>query len=150
MLKFDDAGLRNVWLENGYEWHDTPYGRAISYHDIDGLTRTICEALVNKPGPLSGAEFRYLRLHLRLSQASLGKLLSASDQSVALWEKRGRIPRLADKHLRLLWIERHNGNEPIVRAMERLNDVERMVSQKIVVRESRAGRWTAKSEVSEA
>ena len=72
MLKYDDAGLRNVWLANGYEMHDTAHGKAVSYHDIHGLTRAVCAALVDKPGPLSGAEFRYLRLHLRLSQVSLG------------------------------------------------------------------------------
>ena len=146
MLKYDDGGLRNVWLANGYETHDTAYGKALSYRHIHGLTRAICAALVNKPAPLSGAEFRYLRLHLRLSQVSLGKMLDVSEQSVALWEKRGRIPRLADKHLRLFWIETHNGNEPIVRAMNRLNDVELLVNQKIVARESRAKGWTTKSE----
>ena len=117
MLKYDDAGLRNVWLANGYEVHDTAYGKATSFHDIHGLTRAICAALVDKPGPLTGAEFRYLRLHLRLSQASLGKLLDVSEQSVALWEKRGRIPRLADKHLRLLWIEPKVEIEGFVRAI---------------------------------
>ncbi len=146
MLKYDDAGLRNVWLVNGYEHHDTAYGKAVSYHDIGGLTRAICSALVNKPGPLTGAEFRYLRLHLGLSQASLGKMLDVTEQSIALWEKRGRIPRLADKHLRLFWIEKHNGNEPIVRTMNRLNDVERLVSQKIVARESRTKGWVTKAE----
>ena len=54
MLKYDDAGLRNVWLANGYELHDTAYGKAVSYHDIHGLTHAICAALVNKPGPLTG------------------------------------------------------------------------------------------------
>ena len=146
MLKFDDAGLRNVWLENGYEIHDTPYGKAVSYHDLDGLTLVICRVFAHKPGRLTAVEFRYLRQHLGLSQASLGKLLGVTEQSVALWEKKARIPLLADKHLRLLWIEKHSGNEPIVRAMERLNEVERMVQQKIVVRESRRKGWTATTE----
>ena len=146
MSKFDDGGLRDVWLVNGYEWHDTPYGRALSYHDLTGLTLVICRALARKPGRLSGVEFRYLRQHLRLSQASLGKLFGVTEQSVLLWEKRGRIPLLADKHLRLLWTEKHNGNEPVVRAMQRVNDVERMVNQKIIARESRRTGWTAKAE----
>ena len=111
MLKYDDAGLRDVWLANGYELHDTAYGKAVSYHDVHGLTRALCAALVDKPGPLTGAEFRYLRL---------------------------------------LWIEKHNGNEPIVRAMNRLNEVERLVSQKIVARESRTKGWTTKSEALDA
>ena len=150
MLKYDDGGLRNVWLANGYELQKTAYGRAVSYHDVHGLTAAICRALAAKPGRLTGAEFRYLRLHLRLSQASLGKLLGVSDQSVAGWEKRGRIPLLADKYLRLLWIEKHNGNEPVVRAMDRLNEVERLVHQKIVARETPRKGWTARAEDLEA
>lgn len=150
MLKYDDGGLRNVWLANGYEVHKTTYGKAVSYHDVHGLTRAICRALTTKPGRLTGAEFRYLRLHLRLSQVSLGKLLGVTEQSVALWEKRGKIPLLADKHLRLLWTEKHDGNEPIVRAMQRLIEVERMVRQKIVVRESVRKGWTATAETLES
>ena len=146
MLKFDDGGLRNVWLENGFELHRTPYGRAVSYHELDGLTWAICNALTRKPGRLTGAEFRYLRLHLALSQKSLGALLGVGDQSVAGWEKRGRIPLLADKHLRLLWQEKHDGNETIMRTMDRLNDVERLVHQRIVARTSRTKGWIAKAE----
>ena len=146
MIKFDDGGLRNVWLENGYELKQTRYGKAIAFHDLEGLTHAVCEALTRKPGRLTAAEFRYLRLHLGLSQASLGKLLGVTEQTVALWEKRARIPLLADKHLRLLWGEKHNGNETIVRIMNRLNDVERPVHQKIVVRESPRKGWTATAE----
>jgi putative transcriptional regulator len=146
MLKYDDGGLRNVWLANGYEVRKTAYGKAVAFHDVHGLTRAICHALTIKPGRLTGAEFRYLRLHLRLSQASLGKLLDVTEQSVALWEKRGRIPLLADKHLRLLWAWKNDGHETIVRAMERLNDVERLMNQKIVAKESPRKGWSAKAE----
>jgi len=146
MRKFDEGGLRNVWLENGFELHRTPYGKAVSYQDLDGLTRAVCAAITRKPGRLTGAEFRYLRLHLALSQKSLGSLLGVTDQSVASWEKRGRIPLLADKHLRLLWQEKHEGNETIVRTMNRLNEVERLIHQKIVVRTSPSKGWVAKSE----
>lgn len=146
MLKFDDGGLRNVWLANGYDVQNTPYGKSVVYHDLEGLTQAVCRAITRKAGRLTGVEFRYLRLHLQLSQASLGRLLGVSDQSVASWEKRGRIPLLADKHLRLLWNERHDGNEPIVRAMQRLSDIERLVNQRIVARESARRGWRAEAE----
>ena len=57
---------------------------------------------MDKPSPLLGAEFRSLRLRLRL-------LL----------------------RLRLFWVETPHGNPPIGRAMNRLNEVERLVNQKI-------------------
>ena len=75
MLRYDDGGLRNVWLANGYELRKTAYGKAVSFHDVHGLTLAICRALTKKPGRLTGPEFRYLRLHLRLSQASLGTIV---------------------------------------------------------------------------
>lgn len=150
MLEFDDGGLRNVWLANGYESRKTAYGPTTAIHDVDGLVLSVCAALTRKPGHLTGVEFRYLRQHLRLSQSSLGKLLGVTEQTVALWEKRSRIPLMADKHLRLLWTERHNGNEPIARAMERLNDVERLISQKLVMRTTPRKGWTAKAEPADA
>ncbi len=146
MLKFDDGGLRNVWLTNGYQAQSAAYGKGYAYHDLDGLVHAICKALTRKAGRLTGAEFRYLRSHLGLSQSSLGKLLNVSDQSIAGWEKHGRIPLLADKHLRLLWAEKHSANEPIKRAMQRLNDIERLVNQKIVATESKRGGWVADAE----
>lgn len=143
MHKFDDGGLRDVWLANGFETRKTAYGMATAIHDLDGLIHSVCAALSKKGGPLTGAEFRYLRQHLRLSQASLGKLLGVSEQSVALWEKRSRIPMLADKHLRLLWIEQHLGNETIARVMQRVNDVERLVHQRLVLKTTPRKGWQA-------
>lgn len=118
----------------------------LSLHQLQRLIHSICAALARKAGHLTGAEFRYLRQHLRLSQASLGKLLGASEQSVALWEKLSRIPVLADKRLRLLWTEQHEGNETIARVMRRVNDVERLIHQRIVLRTTPRKGWQAKAE----
>ena len=87
MKKFDDAGLQNVWLANGFSTKDTLYGIVEITNDVPGLTRAICLALAGKIGRLSGAEFRYLRLHLRLSQKSLAQCFGNTDQAIALWEK---------------------------------------------------------------
>lgn len=42
--------------------------------------------------------------------------------------------------MRLLYAAQAEGNEPIAKAVERINTVERLVKQKIVVKESR-GQW---------
>jgi putative transcriptional regulator len=145
MYKYDDAGLRNVWLANGYTVRKTRYGKAVAIENVDGLTRAICRALASKPGRLTGAEFRYLRLHLGLSQKALGKAFGNTEQAIALWEKKGRIPLWADKHLRLLVIAKEDGNEPLGRALERLDIVERLVSSRLVVEETRRG-WKTRFE----
>lgn len=144
MYHYTDGGLRNVWLANGYAKHVTPFGDGVSIHDVAGLTAAICGALTKKPGPLTGAELRYLRsAGMLLSQPALGKVMGADGQSVARWEKTGRVPRWADKLVRLLYLAHADGNVPIRRAMERIRVVERLTGQRIVVKETR-GRWWPK------
>ena len=141
MYHFTDGGLRNVWLVNGYEIRKTPYGNGVAFHNLDGLTQSICTALTRKAAPLTGAEFRYIRsAGMLLSQPALGKLMGIDGQSVARWEKTSKVPRWADKLVRLLYVAQAEGNEPIARAVERIRTVERLVKQKILVKESR-GRW---------
>ena len=141
MYHYTDGGLRNVWLANGYEIKQTPYGEGVSFHNLDGLTQTICMALTNKASLLTGAEFRYIRsAGMLLSQPALGKLMGIDGQSVARWEKTSKVPRWADKLVRLLYTAQAEGNEPIANAVERNKIVERLVKQKIVVKESR-GHW---------
>ena len=141
MYHYTDGGLRNVWLANGYEITQTHYGEGVSFHNLDGLTRSICMALTRKASPLTGAEFRYIRsAGMLLSQPALGKLMGIDGQSVARWEKTSKVPLWADKLVRLLYTAQVNGDEPIAKAVERIKTVERLIKQKIVVRESR-GQW---------
>ncbi len=145
MYRYDDAGLRNVWLKNGYTMRETKHGKAVAIENVAGLTTAICRALAGKPGRLTGAEFRYLRLHLGLSQKALGKVFGNTEQAVALWEKKGRVPLWADKHLRLLAIAKDDGSEPVRRALERLEVVERLVHSRLVIEETRRG-WKSRYE----
>ena len=141
MYHYTDGGLRNVWLANGYEIKKTPFGEGVAFHNLDGLTQSICIALTNKAGVLTGAEFRYIRsAGMLLSQPSLGKLMGIDGQSVARWEKTSKVPRWADKLVRLLYTAQAEGNEPIAKAVERIKTVERLVKQRIVVKES-LGQW---------
>lgn len=149
MYKYDDAGLRNVWLVNGHRFRKTAYGKAVAIENVEGLTRAICRALANKPGRLTGSEFRYLRLHLGHSQKSLAGMSGNTEQAVSLWEKKGRIPLWADKHLRLLLIAHDDGNEPMSRALERLKVVERLKTTRLVVEETRRG-WKSRYEPDDA
>ncbi len=146
MYHFTDGGLRNVWLKNGFVEKETPYGQAVSYHDLDGLIRAICHALAHKPGKLTGAEFRYLRSALLLSQKSLGKMLGCTEQAVAKWEKRGRIPKAQEFLIRLLYIQKHNGDEKVAAAVETLNAIDRVSNSRIIVSEN-DHKWT--SEIAE-
>ena len=142
MYHYTDGGLRNVWLANGFEIKKTPFGDAVTFNDSDGLTQAICQALAAKIGVLTGVELRYIgSAGMGLSQPVLGKLMGIDGQSIARWEKSGKVPRWADKLVRLMYAAQAQGNEPICRVMERIKTVERIVRQRIVVQEDR-GHWT--------
>ena len=92
MYHYTDGGLVNVWLVNGYEVRQTPFGEGLVIHDLDGLTRAICLTLAEKPDSLTGVELRYIRsAGMLLSQPALGKLIGVDGQTVARWEKSGRV-----------------------------------------------------------
>ncbi|MEY4908916.1 MAG: hypothetical protein RL260_2634 [Pseudomonadota bacterium] len=141
MYHYTDGGLRNVWLANGYEIKHTPFGEGVTVHDLDGLAEAICLELTRKAGTLTGTELRYIRsAGMLLSQPALGKMIGIDGQSVARWEKSGKVPRWADKLIRLLYVAHAEGNTPIRRVVERIKTVERLVKQRIVVQETQ-GHW---------
>lgn len=148
MYHFTDGGLRNVWLKNGYIERDTPYGKGVSFHDVEGLTKAICHALVKKPGKLTGAEFRYIRSNMLLSQRSLGEMMGYGEQAVAKWEKSGKIPKAVEYFLRSLYLAKNNGSEKVCTMIETINLIERMVNTKIIVKESKS-KWISKIETTE-
>ena len=93
---YTESGLQNVWLENGFAIHETPYGKGVSIHDVTGLHRVIGCALARLPR-ITGPQVRFLRKELGLSQKELAALLGTSEQNVFLWERRGRMPRGRDQ-----------------------------------------------------
>ena len=135
MFHHTDGGLPNVWLTNGYVLHQTKYGKGISFHDSDGLTHAICKALSNKPGRLTGAEFRYLRCGLLLSQKMLGKKLGFKGQAVGVWEKSGNIPKAAEYFLRSIYLAAANGDVRLSTTLELLNLIEKNSNTKIIFTE---------------
>lgn len=135
---YTESGLTNVWLANGFTVRKTKYGEGVSIHDVDGLHRALAQALANKPH-LTGAEVRFLRKAMGLSQRGLGGLLGVTDQAVALWERKGRLPRTADRLLRLIYIEHDKGNAPIVSFIERLNDLDQKDHERIIAEEAKGG-----------
>ena len=136
---YTEGGLINIWLANGYTVRKTKYGNGVSIHDVDGLHRAIAHTLANKPH-LTGAEGRFLRKEMGMSQRGLGELLGVTDQAVALWEKKGRLPKTADRLLRLIYVEHEGGNVPIRATIQRINDIDQQGDEQIIAEETK-GRW---------
>jgi DNA-binding XRE family transcriptional regulator len=128
MLQLETTGLPNIFLEDGFERRETSEGRVLIVHDIPGLFAAIGEAVARKRD-LTGAEVRFLRKRLELSQAELAGCLQTSEQTVSLWERgKVRIPGSESMLLRVLYLERmrrepsawHLAESADVRAPERL------------------------------
>lgn len=150
MYHYTDGGLRNVWLANGYKVRKTPHGDAVAIRDVEGLTETLCNTFVQKQRPLSRTEFRYIRSSgLMLSQSALGSALGVDAQTVARWEKDKHIPKMADKLIRLIYLEHANGNVRLKSAFETLRAVERAMSgpqpTRVVV-EAKGEHWESRLE----
>ena len=105
---YKSCGLDNVFLLNGFYVRELGGSRAVAIHDLEGLHCAIAEQLIEKPAPLSGKEFRFLRVEMDFSQKALGQLLGVTDQAVAKWEKgqTESIPSSAETLVRLLARER--------------------------------------------
>jgi DNA-binding transcriptional regulator YiaG len=82
------CGLDNVWLANGFKVRVTRHGNAVAVNDVDGLHHLIAQTLIDKPGRLTGKEFRFLSTQLGLSQEALGVMLDFSENAVSLWERK--------------------------------------------------------------
>lgn len=138
MYHYTEIGLQNVWLANGYNVKKTAYGNAVSIENADGLHLAIGRALARK-SHLTGAEFRFLRKELDLSQSRVAGLLGTTEQTVALWEKRGKIPKTADRVFRAIYLETIDGNVKLRELIERVADLDRKVDEKLVFQDTDNG-----------
>ena len=127
MLKYEDCGLKNIWLANGFRYEDLEgVGRCLEIDDIDGLHRAIGHRLVNYKKRLTGAEIRFLRVEMGMSQNRLAGSLGVDEQTVSLWERSKRRPAIAaERRLRLLYLEHMDGTTKVADLIARWNDTDR-------------------------
>lgn len=105
MYQYTGCGLEGIFLKNGYTVKETPYGKAVSVDDIEGLHRAIAIDIVSQPTPMTGQQFRFLRKEQDLTQEELAAKVRVDAQTVANWEKKGKseVPGPADIAIRALY-----------------------------------------------
>lgn len=145
MHHYTESGLDHVWLKNGYTVSSTPYGKAVAVTDADALHEVLALWLTRKQGRLTGKEFRYLRGMLGLSQLNASRMLGVTEGAVSLWERTGKVPATSDALMRLLVLEKLQGDGKVGEIIERVNAVDRLVNQNIVASE-RGHKWVAKGQ----
>ena len=140
---YTECGLDYVYLVNGYEVHDTPYGRAVSIDDADGLHRAIAEYIVTSPHGMRGQELRFLRSMLDVSQAALGEIVGVSRATIARWEGAPDAPisGSADRALRLAYaLQLENRRDLALQVARLLREIDDLEPQGALF-EDREGAW---------
>jgi DNA-binding transcriptional regulator YiaG len=140
MYHYTESGLQNVWLSSGYTVVKTKHGKGVTIRDVEGLHGVIGKALARKP-KLTGGELRFLRKEMEMSQSALAAMVGTSEQNVSLWERRGRVPKTADRLVRVIYLE-HIGNNPKVRELiNRLNVQDREQKPGKLTFSAHSGKW---------
>jgi putative transcriptional regulator len=130
---YTESGLDNVWLENGFkiETHKN-YGELVSITNPRGLHEGIGRWLVAQPRTLSGAEFRFLRTELDLSQRMLADLVGTNEQSIAKWEKarsKDVANKAAERLLRLAYISYLDGKPEFSEVINRITQLDAEIAE---------------------
>jgi putative transcriptional regulator len=77
----------DMYLENGFHIHKTPYGDGVAIEDTDGLHNVIGRWLVRLPKPINGAELRFLRIEIDTTQRRLAGIIGTTKQTLRLLGK---------------------------------------------------------------
>lgn len=139
MYHYKEVGLEYIWLRDGFEYCDTPRGRAVRIHNREELHAAIARWVVTAPNRLRGKEVRYLRSMLNLSQEGLGKLLRHSRATIARWEGEPEksIPAGSEEWLRIVYMKKAEGDLAVCKLVELLTELDELKNGRSVVREAR-------------
>jgi putative transcriptional regulator len=145
LFHYTASGLPNVWLHNGFTVEETPYGRGVRIEDADGLHKALAHAIVTGKGGFTGAELRYLRKHLHLSQAGLARMLGCKDQTVARWEKEETaVDPSAERLVRMMVLDHCGDDRDVAEVLSELAEMdEAMHGERRLRREGTAWREAA-------
>lgn len=125
MYHYTESGLPNVYLVNGFTVETLDGEEFTSIDDMNGLHKTIANAIIDSPKALTHQEFRFLRIEMNVSQKTLGTRFGVTEQTIARYEKgESSIPRTTDAALRSLYMESQQKNNPVSYFLDLLADTE--------------------------
>jgi putative transcriptional regulator len=102
--RYQACGLDYVFLLNGVTLRETPHGLMVTIKNIHGLHRAIGLHIIEKPSPMVGAEFRYLRKQMGLTPRTLATLMRTTVQTVAIYESNKAQPGPAETLMRMTYL----------------------------------------------
>lgn len=107
LFKMPGTGLPNVFLVGGVRREGSGEDETFAYEKLNELYFEIARAVATRVTPLTGAELRFLRKRLGMTQSQVGALGGKSVQAAAKWEKDVSQMPAAESHLvRMAWLVR--------------------------------------------
>lgn len=111
MIEYPHFALSTIYLRNGYSVHQGRHGLSVKICAHEGLESRIRDIIVSRPERFNGAQLRFIRRGLRLTQADFAALIERDEQTVARMEKSSQlIPSLVELFLRTLYRQNMDGN----------------------------------------
>ena len=140
---YTGCGLDYVYLLNGFEVKETPYGTGVSIDNADDLHRAVALSIISSRARIRGQEVRFLRGRIDLSQADLGRVLGVTRDAVAKWEAVANkpIPGTADRLLRMFIAPHELEDEKVKDICELLREIDNQTHQDVTFKEGPLG-WT--------
>lgn len=138
---YTECGLDYVCLLNGFQIHETPYGRGVAIQHADSLHKAIALVVISSPHALRGQEVRFLRSLLDVSQAGLGDILGTSRATIARWEAAAHqaIPGGSDRALRMFYALKVRGHEFAEQMVDLLSKIDELEHSLALFEETEQG-----------
>lgn len=89
--QYVESGLDSVFISGINPMIDDEGDEVVTIHAINVLHAEIARGIIESDGGINGAELRFLRTEMGLTQVALGELLSVDGQTVGRYE-RGDTP----------------------------------------------------------
>ena len=105
LYHYTESGLSNLWLRDImiYVCHRCR-AEYLEIPNIRRIHRWVADQLAQKPSPLTGEEFRFLRKQMRLSTKDLAEVMGVTRESLSRWENNGEpIGPQSDRLIRLIY-----------------------------------------------
>lgn len=143
---YRECGLDYVYLLNGFNIEDGPYGPGVAIEKADQLHDVIALDVVRSPRALRGQEVRFLRSILDVSQAGLGDILGKSRATVARWEaaRNEPVPGPDDRLVRIIYALKAHQHEAVEQILDLLSRIDELEHQNAEFEDTARG-WTKKA-----
>jgi DNA-binding transcriptional regulator YiaG len=105
--RYTESGLNNVTIRGMNVPVDDADDEVYCIPNILGLHKVIAQSIVTKPHGITGAELRFLRTEMGLTQAEMAEMVKKDHQTLGRWERGDKtMDQNAEFAIRMLAKER--------------------------------------------